>query len=843
MTGDAGASSQPGRLAAGKRAAPATVARIQAWILGIAALLALSAVFATSSLLERQDALRSVSRYNLSWTAGQAAVEVARLQAAVGAFAVSGGEAERDAVELWLDLVGNRVAVLRRGESGAFIRNRPGMAEIVDQMAAAADAAHALMPRLDEPEIVGEMMRSLQRLNPGMARLLSLAHNHGADESAQDALEIERLYWRFSALLIGLILCCGAFAGIALWRNRLLVRAHADVRGLVDDLTRTGESLAAANGRAREAMAALTEQNATLQAQEAALQRESARFGAALNNMSQGLGMFDAEARLIVCNRRFSELFRLPPDRAVPGAQAAGIMAEAGDAGGFGRAAIEGVWAEHRRLAAHGRGATFVREDADGRSLWVSHRPLAEGGWVATYEDVTESRQAEARIRHLANHDALTGLPNRRQFGERLADALADPGTPGADRGVGQATAVLLIDLDHFKKVNDTLGHQTGDALLRLAADRIRGCLRGHDFLARLGGDEFAVLLRGELARAAPLDAIARRIGSVLSEPFVLERYRASIGSSIGIALAVEPGLDAETVMKHADVALYRAKSSGRGTHCVFEASMAAELQARMELENDLRCALDVGQLAVFYQPLFDLRRGRLSGFEALLRWRHPVHGMVSPAEFIPIAEETGLIVPIGAWVLRQACRDAVAMPLPVKISVNISAVQFAGDDLPALVEDALATSGLPANRLDLEITESVLLQESELVLSTLHRLRDLGVGIALDDFGTKYSSLGYLRSFPFDKIKIDQSFVRDMGARDDCLAIVQSVAHLAARLGMTATAEGVEDASHLEQVRQAGCTEAQGWFFGRPAPASALGAHFEVRQPALVVDALAETA
>lgn len=830
-----GATGTGGLAKGADRANAATGARAQAWILGVAALLALAAAFATTRLLERQDALRNVSRYNVSWTAGQAAMEVARLQAAVGGYAATGGESARDAVELWIDLVANRIAVLRQGESGAFIRGNPELTAIVDQVAATIEASRALLPRIDDPDIVAQLMRSLQRLNPGMARLVSLAHGHGAAQSAEDAAEIDQLYWRFSALLVALILCCIAFAAIAAWRNRQLSRANADVRCLVDDLTRTGRSLAAANGRAQAAMEALQDQNAALQAQDAALQRQNGLFDAALNNMSQGLGMFDAENRLIVCNRRFGELLRLAPATIQPGMPAATIMAEAGEADAFGREALQSVWAEHRRLAALSRGATFVREDAEGRSLWVSHRPLAEGGWVATYEDVTESRQAEARIRHLANHDVLTGLPNRRQFGERLAEALA--AQPGSGRDAAQAAAVLLIDLDHFKKVNDTLGHQAGDALLRLASERIRGCLRANDVLARLGGDEFAVLLRGALAHPEALEGVATRIAEVLSEPFVLERYQANIGTSIGIALALEPGLDAETVMKHADVALYRAKSRGRGTHCVFEASMAAELQVRMELENDLRLALDLGQLAVFYQPLFDLRRGRLSGFEALLRWRHPTRGMISPADFIPVAEETGLIVPIGAWVLRQACAAAAAMPLPVKVAVNISAVQFAGDDLPGRVRDALAETGLSPSRLELEITESVLLQESEHVLTTLHRLRDLGVGIALDDFGTKYSSLGYLRSFPFDKIKIDQSFVRDMGTRDDCLAIVHSVAHLAARLGMTATAEGVEDASHLEQVRAAGCTEAQGWFFGRPQPAEALGPLFESRAPALVVN------
>jgi diguanylate cyclase (GGDEF)-like protein len=793
-------------------------------------LLAAAAVYASVLVFERHDALRKASRYNLGWTAGQAAQEVSRLQAAAGAFGLSRGEVERESVELWLDVVANRAATLLKGEAGAFVHANPEAHAIVSELAATVEAARPLVRSLEDPDSAPQLMRALQRLNPRMARLASLAHARGADLAAQDAEELGRLHWQLSDLLMGLIASSLTLAGIAAWRNRLLGRANAEVRLLADSLARSGQRLSEANRRVEDAMSALTAQNATLQARDAELRRQNALFDAALNNMSQGLGTFDAGHRLIVCNRRFAELFRLPAGAAVPGAHAAGLLELAGASGGFGRAATQAVWAEHLELAARARAATFVREDEEGRSLSVSQQPMEGGGWVATYEAVTEGRRAEARIRHLANHDALTGLPNRRRFNERLREALAAPGRGGV--------AVLLLDLDHFKNVNDTLGHQAGDALLRSAAARIRACTREGDLVARLGGDEFAVLMQGDAGRRERAEALAGRIASALAEPFAIDRYRASVAASIGVATAAGPGASADAMLRHADVALYRAKAAGRGTHRVFEESMAAELRAKLELEADLREALDRDQLELHYQPLFDLRRGRLSGFEALLRWRHPARGMVSPAEFIPLAEETGLIVPIGRWVLRRACAEAAAFPDDAKVAVNISPVQFAGDDLPALVRGALAESGLPADRLELEITESVLLHDSDAVVATLHRLRDLGLRVALDDFGTKYSSLSYLRSFPFDKIKIDQSFVRDMAERHDCLAIVRSVARLATQLGMTATAEGVEDGAHLEQVREAGCTEAQGYLFGRPLPAAALGHLFAPRPPALVANA-----
>jgi diguanylate cyclase (GGDEF)-like protein len=764
---------------------------VQILSVAFALLLGAGAVYASHLISVRQEAVSKLSRYNIAWTVGQAAQEVSRLQAAIGAFTLTRGEVERELLETWLEIVESRVSVLRSGETGAFILSHDELVRSVDQLQAAVETSRPLLGSLGDPASIAQLMSKFQQINGPMARLSSIAHAHGADLATEDTQELDRLHLVFSRLLLGLIACCSALAATTFWRNRLLARSNAEVR-----------------------------------ARDAELRRQNELFDAALNNMSQGLGMFDAEHRLIVSNRRFSEIFHLEPGAAKPGAHAADLLGLQSGPADFEREGGGSAWAEHQAQAARSHASTFVQEDGEGRSLSISHQPLPNGGWVTTYEDVTESRRTEARIRHLANHDALTGLPNRRQFTTRLDEAL---------QCVGAGVAVMFLDLDQFKNVNDTLGHHAGDELLRLAAGRIRECMRDGDLIARLGGDEFAVLLQGKGALPDNFETLAQRIIRSLSTPFDLAKFQASVGVSVGIAAATSSTSDGDTLLKHADMALYGAKAAGRGTYRIFEASMAAELQARMDLEADLRGALDRGELELHYQPLLDLQRGQLSGFEALLRWRHRVRGMVSPADFIPIAEETGLIVPIGEWVLRRACADAVTFPNSVKVAVNISPVQFAAGDLSEQIRDTLLQSGLSAYRLELEITESALLQDSEAVIGTLHSLRALGVRTALDDFGTKYSSLTYLRSFPFDKIKIDQSFVRDMATREDCLAIVRSVAQLAVRLGMTATAEGVESGAQLDQVREAGCTEAQGYLFGQAEPVEKLGRWFEERQPKLV--------
>jgi diguanylate cyclase (GGDEF)-like protein len=539
------------------------------------------------------------------------------------------------------------------------------------------------------------------------------------------------------------------------------------------------------------------------------LQDQNSRFNAAIENMSQGLSMFDGAAQLIVCNRRFGEIYGLQDHLLQRGATLSAILARMADNGFH---VAEGVgFADllQRGLTSEEAFAANVRA-ADDRVVQIVGQPMADGGFVATHEDVTERKLAEARIAHMAHHDALTGLPNRLLYREKLEDALACTAQ-------GDHFQVLCIDLDHFKDVNDALGHPVGDKLLQQVSARLRKEIGPHDTVARLGGDEFAIIQLGaELRESSDL---AHRLIETLSMPYEIDDHQVIIGCSVGIALAPQDGTDPVALLKAADLALYRAKTNGRGAFQFYEAEMDARLQARRVLELDLRNALANDELEVFYQPQINLDRNNISGFEALLRWNHPERGTVSPAIFIPVAEEIGLIGRIGAWVLKAACCEAIKWPHDIKVAVNLSPAQFKNRSLILDVTSALAVSGLRASRLELEITESVMLQDTDSVLTTLHQIHDLGVRISMDDFGTGYSSLSYLRKFPFDKIKIDQSFVRDVCESGDTAAIVKAVATMSASLGMDTTAEGVETLEQLQRVRLEGCTEVQGYFYSKPLP------------------------
>jgi diguanylate cyclase (GGDEF)-like protein/PAS domain S-box-containing protein len=674
-----------------------------------------------------------------------------------------------------------------------------------------------------------------------------------------------------------------------------------------------------------------------LKQREQELAMQNARFSAAVDNISQGLIMFDADERLVLSNQRYAETYGLDPAALVPGRTTlAELLALRRANGTFPGDPDE---FRRRRVAAIAAGEVERRmlDTHDGRTISIISQPLPGGSWVATHEDVSERRRyerqlaraqefldrvienvpaaiivkdpqthryllvnraaedlfglpreeiigksgfdlyprthaewvmkrdqealeagfvvlqdehpmltarngvrlasmrrlaiegsdgrpeflliviedvterkaAEARIAHMAHHDALTGLPNRVRFHERLKEALGD-------MDPGSALAVICFDLDHFKSVNDTLGHSFGDELLKQVAQRLRSCVADADSMARLGGDEFAIIQCG-IAGGAEAAALAQRVGAALREPFDIQGHQVDIDVSLGIALAPADASEPDALLKNADLALYGAKGEGRGTFRFFETAMEARMKGRHQLDADLRKALASGELDLYYQPLVALHDRAVLGYEALLRWRHPERGMVPPAQFIPVAEETGLIVPLGEWVLREACAAAAHWPDGLILAVNLSPMQLKRNLLTA-VTNALAAAGLPPQRLELEITEAALLHDDHATISILHQLRQLGVRIAMDDFGTGYSSLSYLRKFPFDKIKIDRSFVNDL-LDENSVAIVHAIVELAGSLKMTTIAEGIETEEQLIKLRAIGCVEGQGYLFGRPLP------------------------
>ena len=537
---------------------------------------------------------------------------------------------------------------------------------------------------------------------------------------------------------------------------------------------------------------------------------------AIVENFPGGLSVMDADLRVILMNRTARKLLDFP-DRlfeAGPPSLEDIFRFNAGR-GEYGAGEIEDQVASRMALARGAQPHAFERQRPDGTVLEVRGVPVDGGGFVTTYFDVTERRRSEAQIAYMARHDALTGLANRVLFKDRLEDDLKRVRR-------GESVAVLCLDVDHFKSVNDTLGHPVGDGLLKSVAERLRSCVRELDTVARLGGDEFAIIQVGA-EQPDGATALARRIIEALCEPYEVDGHRLVLGISIGVSLSPWDAEQADHLLKHADMALYRAKAEGRGRYRFFEPEMDARIQARRALELELRRAVAQGEFELAYQPIFEARTQEVSCCEALLRWRHPERGMVSPAEFIPLAEEIGLIVPLGNWVLRQACADAAGWPSHVKVAVNLSPAQFRASGLLQTVVEALAASHLPPQRLELEITEGTLLLHDEATLQVLHHLRALGVTIAMDDFGTGYSSLGYLQRFPINKIKIDRSFIHHISDDDSSLAIIRAVTGLSATLGLQTTAEGVETLAQFERVCAEGCTEVQGFLFSKPKPVAEL--------------------
>ena len=542
------------------------------------------------------------------------------------------------------------------------------------------------------------------------------------------------------------------------------------------------------------------------------LARANATVDAALNNMSQGLATFDSSARMVICNRRYLEMYGLSADVVKPGCTLHDLLNNRVLAGNFRSEDIEQYRHETVAAAAARVRSSKTVELQDGRIVCVVNEPTADGGWVGTHEDITEQKKAEERITYAAHHDSLTGLANRKLFYEQLEQALKR-----ARRG--EQLAVLYLDLDHLKRINDTLGHAVGDKMLKGVANRLRNCVRDVDLVARLSGDEFAII-QTSLEDPADAAALAERVRGAINEPFDCDGHQVVVDISVGISIAPHDAAELTELLKTADIALYEAKNTGRGTYRFYEKEMNERIQSRATLERELQSALVKGEFELYYQPIIDLKENKITSFEALLRWRHPTRGLVSPAEFIPIAEEMGFIVPLGEWVLRQACAEAASWPQDIDVAVNVSSVQLTNSKLANAVIGAIASAGLRGDRLILEVTESVFLKNSTENLANLKRLHELGVRFAMDDFGTGYSSLGYLLNFPFSKIKIDRSFIAGLGQTKESRAIVRAVIDLARSLKMQVVAEGVETNSQLEQLRRLGCTEIQGYLFSAPRPA-----------------------
>ena len=535
------------------------------------------------------------------------------------------------------------------------------------------------------------------------------------------------------------------------------------------------------------------------------------RFDTALNNMPHGLCMFDADRRVAVTNRRLGEIFGLPDDMDRKGETVRELAIDCVEAGTILRSELDRLASDIDLRLTGSETKGFTLQKQDGRTLSLTFQTMANGGSVVLVEDITERKSAEMRISHLARYDLLTGLPNRVFLREQMEDALAAAGA--------RPVAVMFVDLDQFKQVNDTLGHPRGDILLRSVADRLRHLVRATDIVARFGGDEF-VIVQSPIAGVEEAAALARRIVTALAETYEVDGHQVVIGASVGIALSPRDATGPDHLLKIADMALYWAKADQRGTWRFFEPEMDIRAHARRTLELDLRHALANNSFQVFYQPLFDLKTKRISTCEALLRWPHPLRGMISPAEFIPIAEEMGLIVEIGEWVLHEACRTCATWPGNVRVAVNLSANQFRRGDVVKTVKQALVAAALDPNRLEIEITESVLFQNTRAARTILHQLRDLGVRISLDDFGTGYSSLSYLQSLPLNKVKIDRSFLEGIESGERALILLRGIAQLSADLGLAVTVEGIETAEQLALIAaEDSVTEAQGWLFAPALP------------------------
>ncbi|GAB0118481.1 putative bifunctional diguanylate cyclase/phosphodiesterase [Acidisoma sp. 7E03] len=798
-------------------------ARTRAVLLTLLGGFALAASYTLYVSIQQGQTVERLATYDDAFDAAQGTIELMRLQTALAGYALGLPGTSSNLVEIRFWIVENRVSVLSRPSFTAFISGHPEISGVVAQLKDQLEEVRRLMPHLRESGVANEAILALEALDAPMTQLASITSELVGDQFRTDQERLQTLHLIFSGLMFALIAVGVLLLVLLLRDNRLVSDANENLRFLADNLRAKRAELKEANDTVAAANLELQLQNDELRSRDEALHIQNNRFDAALNNMSHGLVMVDSDRRLTVANDRFRDMFQIPMGGRLEGRKIGEVFAELAGQAPWPNAILERLQ-ELSDASVAQRHGQFLIENSD-RALQVNHVAMGDGGWVAIYDDITERRKIEAHTDFLAHHDALTQLPNRLMLGRCLEQAIQDRARDGF-------FALLLLDVDHFKYVNDTLGHLAGDTLLVEVARRLKACIGTTDMVARLGGDEFAILYRSPASRE-DVRHLAERIVANLGERYEIEGRHVLVSVSVGIAIFDSAAQDTEKLLRNADIALYRAKADGRATWRFFEPAMESEVLYRAALAADIRDASRRGELDLVFQPIYEIGTSRISQFEALLRWNHPFLGAISPAQFIPIAEETRLIVPIGEAVLRRACQTAVTWPEHIRLAVNLSPMQLDDLNFVEIVKTVLDETGLASTRLEFEITEGALLGEKASVRQTLAALRDLGVTLALDDFGTGYASLSYLHKFPFDKIKIDRSFVSGLEAESDSRVIVEAVISLASRLGLVTTAEGIERPSQWDLLAAAGCHFAQGYYLGRPASAAAV-AEMLNPQPAL---------
>jgi diguanylate cyclase (GGDEF)-like protein len=749
-----------------------------ALLLGAIILLGIASFRFALSIQERQAALERTSRYVVAFSASQAVHEYARLITRIAELAAGSSDVTVDDVALRYAILQSRYKTLGKGKFVRFTSEDPWRSRLLSDFKTALDAAEPYIPHADDPAANARLMAILKPLESEFIGLASEANTYGGNLVANDQHVLLGLHRRFSALTASLIMASLLLILLLYWNNRLLRKTSSDLTS-------------AATG---------------LEATEERLRVQNRIFDIALQNMSQGLCMVDSAGHVKVVNRRLFEIFEIKNAAIHDDWTIADLVRSFGKNR---RPDLESTILLCRADTSEDGDQSEIRL-SDGGIIQVARRGLADGGTVLTCEDVTERTIAQERVAHLARHDSLTDLPNRNMLQQFIEDALSRSAQNG------EKLAVLCLDLDNFKNVNDTLGHAVGDKILRQVGQRISGVCRGGNLVSRIGGDEFIVVQVGITGRSDP-DKLADRIIESLVDPFEIDGKELRTGTSIGIAMSPDNSSDTETLLRYADTALYAAKSQGRGMKAFFEKSLQAKLDARQKLELELKTANFDDEFFVEYQPQVETRSGRIMGVEALLRWNNPRRGTVPPTEFIPVAEDIGMIGRLGEWALKKACADAMQWPDDTSLAVNVSPIQFTGDDFVATLSAALAETGLAPHRIELEITESLFLAEDDATLQAMNALKAAGIRIALDDFGTGYSALSYIHKFPIDKIKIDRSFVLGLeNDRTQNLEIVRAIVAMADSLGIGTLAEGVENEGQLELVAAAGCCQVQGYHFAR---------------------------